>query len=79
MLLSKSKIEPIPSIGDYKIIRHFALLPAKVDGCLIWLEYYKKVYEYRVRDRFISAGYKYFKLKDIPAWDLIAIQRYNKF
>lgn len=60
MKLATIKPEPVHEHGDYKIEKHFAWWPRKVENKLIWLEQYKKVYCYRVRKRrlyFISASY----------------------
>ncbi len=75
MILSKETKEQSPSVGDYKFKFLFAWWPTKVDGFTVWLERYKIVYEYRVRDRVTRAGGRYFTLKNIPSWDLIARQR----
>jgi len=79
MILTKIKTPPEPQAGDYKIEKHFAWWPKKVDGFEIWMEPYKKVYEYKKRTRY---GHLYgtgvvLTFPNCGGWDLIATQRVN--
>lgn len=78
MILSQAIKTKEPEVGDFKIDHHFAWFPREVDGFNIWLEGYKKVYQYRRRDRWITLGHTPFLLKDCAAWDLIAVQRKSR-
>lgn len=73
MLLKEKEKEP--ELGDYKFTYHFAWLPVMTDNGKIWLERYKRVYEYRHRKRYV--GYPFSITVECPAWDLIATQRMN--
>lgn len=77
MILKKVITEKAPEVGDYKITYHYAYLPKTIDGFKIWLEGYKKVYEWKRRGRTIILGGKCFPIENCGDWDLIAEQRIN--
>lgn len=65
-------------VGDYKITQHFAWWPTEVEGYVIWFEKFKKIYEWRVRDRYNCFRGICYTFKNCGGWDLIATQRINK-
>lgn len=74
MKLASIKQSSKPEIGDYRIEYKFAWWPKRVQNKIIWLEKYKRVFEYRRRNRLVNLHYAVIELKDYPAWDLIAEQ-----
>jgi hypothetical protein len=68
-----------PTEGDYKIEKRIAWWPKRVENRLIWLEKYKRVHQYRVRQRMVwAAGYGPIANIVAGAWDLITEQLINK-
>lgn len=68
-----------PQAGDYRIDKVFAWTPRKVENKRIWLEYYKKVYQYKFRDRYVYCqGYGVIDVVYCGGWDLITEQLISK-
>lgn len=51
MILHHRPAPKAPTEGDYKITHHFALWPVWIDHKMVWLERYKRVWEWEVKDR----------------------------
>lgn len=68
-----------PVEGDYKIKKCFAWWPKRVENRLIWLESYKEIYLFRIRERYHYI-YKLGLIGPIKGggWDLITLQLISK-
>lgn len=73
-------IKPDPDLltkpGDFKITHHFAWLPVSTDKEIIWLEHYKRIYEYTYRERGYCIGTAYIRIKNC-GWDLRQVKRFK--
>jgi len=57
MILKKHKPEEkAPEVGDFKITRHFAWLPQGTSEGVIWLEKFRRIWEYSEEKRFVRLG-----------------------
>jgi hypothetical protein len=77
MKLKTIPTKPIPEVGDFKIIRRFAWFPKTVEDKVIWLEKYKRVYEYRPKVDYYPGTF--LRAADCLGWDLIAEQLIKPF
>lgn len=73
-LANPKQQEKKPEEGDFRITRHFAWLPTTTSDGLIWLEPYRKIWEYVMRMRYIDMHYGGFSL-ECGGWDLKQIKR----
>jgi len=76
MILKKpkpKKREPEP--GDYRVDIRFAWWPVRTDQGLIWLEKYKRVYEWAVHPRSWFIGRYYLGPVTCGGWELKQTKR----
>jgi hypothetical protein len=76
MILRKpepKKREPQP--GDYRVDILFAWWPTKTDDGVIWLEKYKRVYEWSIRRRSWFIGRNYLGPIECGDWDIRHVKR----
>jgi hypothetical protein len=74
MLLRKKPIQKDPQPGDYRIDIKYAWWPVWTYDGIVWMERYKKIYEYVVRERLHFIGRFHFYHTG-GGWDLRQIKR----
>lgn len=78
MLLRRKKTKKAePTHGDYRVDILYAWWPTRTEDGLVWLEKYKRIYEYTVRVRHCRLGYGYMQLT-CGGWDLRATKRIKR-
>jgi hypothetical protein len=75
MKLKSYLIKQKHEAGDYKIKKVFAWWPKRVENKLIWLESYKRVYKYTIRQRPVFCqGYGVIDRLVYGDWDFVTEQ-----